>query len=309
MSDTHAARGVSAHLLLVLTALFWAGHWIVARAVHLDVTPVGLAFWRWVTAIAVLLPLSGRQLARDWPVVRAHWKQIAFFGVTGTGVYNVVGYLGIRETSATNAVLIQAVTPALIPLFGLLLFRERIGARALLGVAVSFCGVLAIVSRLDLRVLAGLRVNPGDLFLLGNVALWALYTVCLRWKPRALSHMSFLLACALFGMVPMLPLYAVDLAAGGRIELAWGPVLGILYLGVFPSVLCYQFWGQGVQAIGPELAGVYLYLIPFFGALMAIAFLGERLHPYHAVGIALIFSGVWLAARARRPGSPSRARA
>ncbi|MDA8107917.1 MAG: DMT family transporter [Betaproteobacteria bacterium] len=299
MSDTRDRPGVSAHLLLALTALFWAGHWIVARAVHLEVTPVGLAFWRWATAIAVLVPLAGRELARDWPVVRAHWGRILFFGVTGTGVYNVVGYLGIRETTATNAVLIQAVTPALIPLFGLLLFRERAGARALAGVALSFCGVLAIVSRLDPQAVRAWRVNPGDLFLLGNVALWALYTVCLRWKPPALSHMSFLLACALFGMAPMLPLYAADLAAGGRVDLSWGPMLGIAYLGVFPSVVCYQLWGQGVQAIGPRRAGAYLYLIPFFGALMAVAFLGERLHLYHAVGIALIFSGVWLAVRGR----------
>jgi drug/metabolite transporter (DMT)-like permease len=300
MSDARTSPAVSAHLLLALAALFWAGHWIVARALHLEVTPVGLSFWRWATAIAVLVPISGRQLVRDLPLVRANWPKILFFGVTGTGVYNVVGYFGIRETSATNAVLIQAVTPALIPLFALLLFRERAGARTLLGVGLAFCGVLAIASRLDLQALRALRVNPGDLFLLGNVSLWALYTVCLRWKPPALSHMSFLLACALFGMLPMLPLYALDLAAGGRIALAWGPLLGIAYLGVFPSVVCYQLWGRGVHALGPRRAGAYLYLVPLFGTLMAIAFLDERLHLYHAVGIGLIAAGVWLVARGQR---------
>lgn len=299
MSDTTDRPGVSAHLLLALTAFFWAGHWIVARAVHLEVSPVALSFWRWATATAVLAPLAGRELARNWPVLRAHWGRLLFFGATGTGVYNVIGYLGIRETTATNAVLIQAVTPALIPLFALLLFRERAGPRALAGAALAFCGVAAIVIRLDPQALRTLRVNPGDLYLVGNVALWALYTVCLRWKPAALSQAGFLLACALFGMVPMLPLYAADLAAGGRVELSWGPLLGIAYLGVFPSVVCYQFWAKGVQAIGPRRAGAYLYLIPFFGALMAVAFLDERLHLYHAVGIALIFVGVWLAVRGR----------
>jgi drug/metabolite transporter (DMT)-like permease len=301
MPDSRTTAKVSPHLLLALTALFWAGHWIVARAVHLEVTPVSLSFWRWATAIAVLLPLAGRQLARDWHVVRAHWRAIALFSLTGNALYNMVGYYGIRETTATNALLIQSVTPALIPLFGLALFGQRIGPRAALGVAVSFCGVLAIVSRLDLRLLATLQVNHGDLFLLGNVALWALYTVCLRFKPAALSHLSFLLACSLFGMLPMLPLYAADLASGGHIVFGWGPVLTILYLGIFPSVACFVMWGRGVQAIGPGAAGAYLYLIPPFGILMAVAFLGERLHLYHAVGMLLIFAGVWLAAgRARR---------
>jgi drug/metabolite transporter (DMT)-like permease len=300
MSDRDAAHKVSPHLLLVLTALFWAGHWIVARAVHLEVTPAALSFWRWMTAIAVLIPLAGRQLARDWPVVRAHWKAIAFFSLTGNALYNMVGYYGIRETTATNALLIQSVTPALIPLFALLLFGERVGLRALLGVALSFCGVLAIVARLDLHALAALQINHGDLFLLANVALWALYTVGLRWKPPALSHMSFLLACSLAGMVPMLPIYAVDLAAGGRMALAWGPVLTVLYLGIFPSVACFLMWGRGVQAIGPGRAGAYLYLIPPFGILMAVVFLGERLHAYHLVGMLLIFAGVWMAAHGGR---------
>ena len=300
MSDSRAAAKVSPHLLLALTAIFWAGHWIVARAVHLEVTPVSLAFWRWITAIAVLLPLTGRQLARDWPVVRSNWKFIALFSLTGNALYNTVGYYGIRETTATNALLIQSVTPALIPLFALLLFGERIGLRTAFGVAVSFCGVLAIVSRLDFHLLATLQVNHGDLFLLGSVSLWALYTVCLRFKPPALSHLSFLLACSLFGMVPMIPLYAADLASGGHISLGWGPVLTVLYLGIFPSVACFVMWGKGVQAIGPGAAGAYLYLIPPFGLLMAIGFLGEHLHLYHVFGMVLIFSGVWLAARRAR---------
>ena len=221
MSDTDTPAKVSPHLLPSLTAPFWAGHWIVARGVHLEVTPVSLAFWRWMTAIALLVPLAGRQLARDWPVVRAHWKAIALFGLTGNALYNTVGYYGIRETTATNALLIQSVTPALIPLFAFALFGERIGARAALGVAVSFCGVLAIVSRLDPTLLASLQINHGDLFLLGNVAMWALYTVCLRFKPPALSQLSFLLACSLASMLVMLPLYAADLAAGGRIVPGW----------------------------------------------------------------------------------------
>jgi drug/metabolite transporter (DMT)-like permease len=285
------------HLLLALTAFFWAGHWIVARVAIGDMTPVAMSFWRWTTAVVVLALLFGRQFAREWPVVRAHWRPIAFFALTGTAVYNVVGYYGIRETTATNAVMIQSVTPALIPLLGRVLFRERIGPRTAFGVAVSFCGVLAIICRLEPARLAALQINPGDLFLLANALLWSLYTVCLHWKPQQLSQPSFLLAAAAFGMLPMVPLYALDLAAGGRFELAWGPVLGVLYLGLFPSVLCYQMWAKGVAALGAARSGVYLHLIPLFAAAMAVFFLGERLQVYHVAGFALILTGITLTSR------------
>lgn len=293
----YSSRMTNPHLLLALTAFFWAGHWIVARAAIGDMTPVSMSFWRWTTAVAVLSILFGRGFAREWPVVRAHWRPIAFFALSGTAVYNVVGYYGIRETTATNAVMIQSVTPALIPLLGLALFRERIGPRTALGVAVSFCGVLAIICRLDPARLATLQINPGDLFLLANALMWSLYTICLRWKPPKLSQTSFLLAAAMFGMLPMLPLYALELAAGGRAELAWGPVLGVLYLGLFPSVLCYQMWGKGVAALGAARSGVYLHLIPLFGTAMAMQFLGERLQAYHVAGFALILTGITLTSR------------
>ena len=285
------------HLLLALTAFFWAGHWIVARATIADMTPVSMSFWRWTTAVMVLAILFGREFAREWPVVRAHWRPIAFFALTGTALYNVVGYYGIRETTATNAVMIQSVTPALIPLLGLALFRERIGPRTALGVVVSFCGVLAIICRLDPARLAALQVNPGDLFLLANALLWSLYTICLRWKPAHLSQTSFLLGAALFGLLPMLPLYALELASAARVEPGWGPALGVLYLGVFPSVLCYQMWGKGVVALGAARSGVYLHLIPLFGAALATLFLGERLQVYHVAGFALILTGITLTSR------------
>lgn len=286
------ASRVSPHVLLALTALFWAGHWIVARAVHPHVSPVSLAFWRWAAAIAFLAPLALPLLLREWPAVRAAWRPILFFGTCGTVLYNAVGYVGIKQTTATNAVLFQSVTPALIPLIAFLIFRDRIRVRTILGLALSFLGVLAIVLRLEPRALLTLGANPGDLWLLANVALWALYTACLRWKPRDLSPLAFMLAVMLAGMLTGLPATLVDYAAGGRFEPTWGSVLGTLYLGLFPSVICYVMWNRGVAEVGPARAGVYLHLIPLFGALMAVALLGEELRLYHLVGIALILLGI-----------------
>jgi drug/metabolite transporter (DMT)-like permease len=289
----HAPRSrVSPHLLLALTAFFWAAHWIVARAVHPYVSPVSLAFWRWVSALAFLAPFAAPLLARQWPVARAAWRPILFFGTCGTVLYNAIGYVGIKQTTATNAVLLQSVTPALIPLFAFALFRERIRPRTAAGLALSFAGVLAMVRRRAPAAPAPPRLNPGDLWLVANVALWALYTACLRWRPKDLHPLAFMLAVMLAGMLTGLPAYLIDFGAGGRFEANPGSVLGTLYLGLFPSVICYVMWNRGVAEVGPARAGVYLHLIPLFGALMAVALLGEQLHPYHLVGIALILLGI-----------------
>ncbi len=291
---------VSPRFLLVLTALFWGGHWVVARAVYTEATPFALSFWRWLTAAAVLAPFAWNHFIADAAKLRSQWKWIALLSLSGTGLYNGIGYIGIQYTTATNALLIQSVTPVLIPVLAFVLLRERIGPAAILGVAISCAGVLAIACRLDIDALLSLRLNPGDLWLLVNVSLWALYTVCLRWKPQGLHPFTFLFAIMVAGVVQLLPFYAFELAAGGGVRFSGRAVLGILYLGIFPATLNYLMWNKAVAEIGAARAGPYLYLVPVFGIAMAYLFLGERLYLYHLVGVALIFAGIWLASKDKR---------
>jgi len=291
---------VSPRLLLVLCALFWGGHWVVARAVYTEATPFSLSFWRWLTAALVLAPFAWKPFMADFAKVRAQWKWIVVLSLCGTGVYNGIGYVGLQYTTATNALLIQSVTPALIPLFAFLMLRERIGPAAIAGVAVSCAGVIAIACRLDLDALLGLRLNRGDLWLLLNVSLWALYTVCLRWKPQGLDPVTFVFVIIVVGVVQLLPFYAFELATGGGVRVGIGSVLGILYLGIFPAAINYLLWNRAVAEIGAARAGPFLYLVPVFGTAMAYLFLGERPHLYHLVGVVLIFAGIWLASKEKR---------
>ena len=284
----------------MLAALFWGGHWIVARAIHTEFTPFALSFWRWFCAAAVFAPFALKPLIADWPKVRAQWKWISILSLCGTGVYNGIGYVGIQYTTATNALLIQSVTPALIPLLGFIILRERIGPSAIAGVAISCAGVLAIACKLDLDALLGLELNPGDLWLLANVALWAVYTVCLRWKPQGLHPFTFLFAIMVTGVVQLLPFYAYEVATGGGMRFSTPVVLGILYLGIFPATINDLLWNKAVAEIGAARAGPFLYLVPVFGTAMAWLFLGERLQLYHLVGIVLIFAGIWLASKDKR---------
>ncbi len=286
--------------MLAAAAVFWGAHWVVARAIVPHVTPIGMSFWRWVVALLVLLPFAWGALHRDRAQLLAAWRPILFFGTVGTVLYNAIGYYGLKQTSATNALLFQSLTPGIIPVIAFLLFRERIRVATAAGIALSFTGVLVIVFKLDAAALAAFRVNPGDLWLVGNVLLWALYTTCLRWAPKNVDPVALFYSVMLAGMITGLPTYLFDVAGGGRVAWSAEVALGIAYLGAFPSVVCFLLWSKGVAAIGSAKAGAYLHVTPLSGILMAFLFLGERLELHHAVGFALILAGVWLATRGRR---------
>ena len=143
----------SPYLLLTLTQLFWAGNWIVGRAIRGDVPPVTLAFWRWVLALALFLPLAWPHLRESGPILRAYWRRLIALGALGAGLYNALSYIGLTYTTATNGVILNSFCPILIIALSWAFFGKRLHRLEAAGVAVSLVGVLLIVMRADPSVL------------------------------------------------------------------------------------------------------------------------------------------------------------
>jgi drug/metabolite transporter (DMT)-like permease len=145
-------------------------------------------------------------------------------------------------------------------------------------------------------VLASLHLNRGDLWVLMATLSWAVYTVCLRWRPAELDPLAMLWTISAIGVAAMLPLYAWEIAAGRTLHVTAIAVAGIAYMGVFATVVAYICWNRAVQQIGPNRAGPFMYLMLVYTPLLAIVFLDERLYVYHFIGCALILGGIYLTA-------------
>jgi drug/metabolite transporter (DMT)-like permease len=97
----------------------------------------------------------------------------------------------------------------------------------------------------------------------------------------------------MIGLAAMAPLYAWELAGGAAIAWSWPVVGALLYVGVFPSFLGYIFWNRGIEAVGANVSGMFMHLMPVFGSLLAWLFLDERLQGFHFAGFALILTGIY----------------
>src|SRR5882762_8957021 len=290
-------RHPSPYLLLTLTSFFWAGNWVVGRAMRNDIPPVAMGFWRWAVALLILLPFAAPELKRNWHVVRANWFTLALLGSLGATLFNTMIYVGLQYTAATNGVLFNSVTPILIMVISWLAFRERLGPWQTMGVVLSLAGVAVIVARGEPQILAALKFNRGDLWLISAMFLWATYTIVLRRRPPGLSAIGFLTAMLLLGLPLLLPFYLWELFTRGGFAVSIPAAAALAYYGTLPSIVAYLFWNHAVAQIGPNKAGLFVHLMPVFGALLSVIFLGERLHPYHFVGAAMIFGGIWLTTR------------
>lgn len=303
MSDPAAHRPASfwtnPYLLLVLTTLFWSGNMVLGRAIRADVPPLALAFWRWAIAFALVLPLALPHLRAQWPLLARHWKPVVVLGLLGVGGYNTFAYIALQYTAATNAVLLNSFIPIATIALSWLFLKKRLGGMEGLGVLLSFIGVAAIVLRGDPATLAGLALNVGDVWMLGAVLVWAIYTIGLQWRPAGVDPMLMLAAFTAVGLAALTPAWLWEMASGRHIQLHWGSLAGLAYVGIFPSFLGYVFYNRAVAEVGAARASLFIHLMPVFGTLLSAVFLDEVPRAYHYAGIALIFAGIWLTTRRR----------
>ena len=287
------------YVLLTLVMLAGAGNTVVARATVCELPPLALSFWRWVTALVILLPIGTRVMLQQRRVLIEQWRIVLALGAIAVAAFNSLIYLGVQHTTALNASLVLSVIPVVTVAASWILLRERAGPRMVVGLVAGLVGVLIIIARGDLGILATLDFNSGDLLVFASVFCWAAYSILLGRLPPGIRPEGLLLAMVIVGVVLLTPFYLWEVVAGGRMVLSAPNLLGIFYMGAFSSVFSYVLWNRCVGIVGANVASQFTYLNPAFGGSLAILLLGESLRPYHA-GVLLIFLGIYLATTGRR---------
>jgi len=289
-----------AFALLALAMLFWAGNWVIGRALREAFDPVALNFWRWAIPVALLAPFALPALRGKADVIRRHAGYLMLLGLTGMALFHCLVYLGLRTTTAVNGVLLNASGPLFILLAAWAMEGEKANLRQVGGMLLSVLGILVILSRGDPGALARLELRIGDLWVLLAMPAWGVYSVLLRHRPPELGDVALLFATACAAVLLLSPVYAIDLWLSPPRIPSLPEAAGVLYVALFASIASYLCWNRGVAAVGASAAGFSLYLLPVFGTLLGIATLGESFRAFHAAGIATILAGVVIATRASR---------
>lgn len=284
------------YVLLTLTALLWGGNAVAGRLAVGEISPMALTCLRWVIVVAILVPTLGRKVLAEGAVLGPRWRSILFMGALGFTGFNALFYAAAHHTSAVNLTIFQGAIPVLVLLGTALFFRTRIRALQVVGMIVTMAGVAAVATKGDWHVLRTLALNIGDVWMLIACLFYAGYTLGLRNRP-AVSGFVFFTAMAVIAFLTSLPLLAYEIWSGA---LQWPTAKGfavLMYVGLFPSLVSQIFFMRGVELIGPGRAGLFVNLVPVFGALLAVLVLGEPFAWYHGAGLVLVLGGIALAER------------
>ena len=292
-------------LMLTLTALIWAGHSVVGRLAVGQIGPMTLTCARWTLALGPIAFAARHTLRRDLEVLRPRWVIVGAMGALGFTGFNALFYAAAHHTSALNMSIIQGAIPAFVLVGARVVFAVRITLLQTLGTLATMIGVAAIAAQGDWTRLARLEFNVGDVWLLIACTFYAFYTLGLRTRP-AVSGFGFLAAMAFAALVTSIPLFLLEILRGEFIWPTWKGLGLLVYAALGAAFVAQMTFMRGVELIGPGRAGVFVNLVPVFGALMAVILLGEPFAAYHVLALLLVAGGIAVAQRASPATAPRR---
>lgn len=284
---------------LSLCAVLWSTNVVVAKLLVEQVPPFTLALGRNFVALVALLPLA----FRGWPdraIVRENAVTMIVAGLLGTGAFNALVYHALQTTSAINAVMMMSLCPTAIPLISFVMLRERFRLAQALGIALSLSGVAIIVTRGEPLNLLSQGLVGGDTLMFFAMLCWSLYTVLAKSRTPGLNPYVFFFCVVFVATLALLPFafwewqkqtYEIS-------TLAW---LAVIYVGIVPTAIAIALFNRAVVVVGANTAGAFQHLVPVFGTMMAISFLGEHFGMFHAIGALVIALGLFAAARQPEP--------
>ena len=286
---------ILAIVLLIASSFFWSGNFFSGKIAFLsDLSPFKLSFFRWILALLILLPFTYAQIIRDIEYYKKNILLMTIISILGVTIFNSFTYISLQTTMVINSTLMASVAPVMMIGFSWLIFRTKTTTLQFTGIVLSLLGAFAIVLKGNLNNLYNLYFTAGDLWMLGAVVSWCLYSVLLKKIDSKTSQLANLEVMIIIGVIFIIPFYIIESFNTTYLPSTGLDLAIIGYVAVFASIVAFFSWNKGVSIIGPNRASLFLHLIPVFSAIWAISFLNEKFAFFHVIGVLFILSGIIL---------------
>ncbi|MGH8351618.1 MAG: DMT family transporter, partial [Pseudomonas sp.] len=271
----------------LLAIFIWAGNTVITKMSAGAIFPAEIGFYRWLLAGLLFTPFMLKPVLTHWSLIRPNLGKILVLGVLGMAVYQSLAYFAASLTSATNMGIILSLMPLMSLAMAIVSLGQRLTMGALAGAALSFTGVLVVVSSGSLGALLEHGVNLGDAMMLIATLAYAVYSTLLKKWQLKLPPLVLLYLQVLVAVVVLFPLFLASPKVGPTLQ----NIPLVLYACLLASMVAPLAWMQAVVRLGPSRTTQFFNLLPLITALIAAVVLHEQLAMYHLVGGVLTLGG------------------
>ena len=278
--------------LLALCWLLAAGVFIAVKWAGTYTPPWTLVFFRLLFATLFLLPFVISRYREMAARLRDHYKVILLIGALGLALTQGVLFTALHHSSAINVGIMFSVWPITAIILAAVFLGDRMTLLQTFGVILCFSGVLVIIAQGSADIIIHMGVNRGDLLVLVAVMCFSFYTVMIKRIKVDLTGLPLLVLILGSATLASAPFFVWEILYDPRITVDWRDIAAIAYVAIPGGGIMYLLFNTGIAMLGAAKASVTFYLQTLFTVVLAYLLLGEQLHSYHAVGIALIAMGI-----------------
>ncbi len=284
--------------LAIAGAIAFSGKAIVAKLLYRHgLDAVTVLFFRMLFALPFFLAMAWWASRGKAPLSAQDKRMVVLLGVTGYYLASFLDFLGLQYISASLERLILYLNPTLVLAISVVMFKQRVGARQLAAIGISYAGV-ALVFGHELGF-QGPDAALGATLVFASAVSYAVYlaysgAVVQRLGSLRLVGLASTVACALC-IVQFFVLRSVEVALAVPPAGVWLSVLNATACTVAPVLMVMM----AIERIGSTLTAQTGMVGPMSTLLMGVVLLGEPFTPWIAAGTLLVLVGIWLLARAR----------
>ena len=278
--------------LLALCWLLSAGVFIAVKWAGTYTPPWTLVFYRLLFALLFLLPFVASHFREMAARLREHYLVILLIGALGLAFTQGALFTALNHSTAINVGIVFSVWPISAIILAAVFLGDRLTWLQVFGVFLCFGGVLVVVAQGHPDTIIHMGANKGDLLVLVAILCFSFYTVMIKKVKIKLAALPLLVLILGAATLASAPFYIWEIVHDERIAVDWHDLVAIAYVAIPGGGIMYLLFNTGIAMLGAAKASVTFYLQTFFTVILAYFLLGEQLHAYHAVGIALIATGI-----------------
>jgi drug/metabolite transporter (DMT)-like permease len=292
-----ATKSIATGLLLAtLGAICFSGKAIIVKlAYRYGVDAVTLIMYRMLFALPIFALMAWWASRGQAALSRKDWLGVLWLGFTGYYLASFLDFAGLAYITASLERLILYLNPTLVLLLGLVLYRRRITARQVTGMAISYGGVMLVFGH-DITLL-GPDAAWGALLVFLSAVSYAVYLVYSGEMVKRLGAMRLVglastvaCVCCLLQFVMLRPMSAAAVAP----EVIWLSLLNATLCTVAPVLMVMM----AIERIGASMASQAGMVGPMSTILMGVVILGEPFTAWVAAGTVLVIAGIFVFTRA-----------
>jgi len=283
--------GPGVYIGVILAMALWGFTFVVFKVANESFRPITIVTFRLFASLFFLFgfALLLKRLNRIRPTDQKWFLLLALFEPF---FYFLGEAYGLTMVTATVGAVIISTIPLIVPFVSYMMFRERLTAMNMVGLVISFAGVLMVI----LTRSGGLSADPKGILLMFVAVFSAVgYTMVVKKLADDYNPITITAYQSLYGLLMFIPLFLVfeiphlDLATASTPS-----ILGVLYLGVIGSGICFILLTIAIRELGAARANIFANLVPVVAAILSFLLLGEPMPALKALGIFVVITGLFM---------------